>query len=364
MEDIFKNEANFELDIPNIHQARNRLPVTFESEINYCVGLPFKMFALINREDNEKYLDIFCEIFFIYAESSEFYYTLRIQDFNTNSFQFMTAGELEFSSRSTSKKLKSIQFSSIASNFINKNSVELQLTIRPKSKDVVNFDRNSILKSASLLKEKYLKYFQPEPVSESIRRLWESKDFADFTFNINEKLVKYSFPVHKNILSVQSPVFEAMFNKENNMKEAVEESAIITDCCAKAFTQLLDYIYLRKVPKFASHSSLIIDLYSAAVKYQIENLPIICEMMILSKVTSRNAFEFYQFATIFDKPLIKRLAFFKIKEIIVDKDLPDKLLNKPDAMEQIFKAHKAKIRAIRRVSQEFDKTTSDVIKNL
>lgn len=51
-----------------------------------------------------------------------------------------------------------------------------------------------------------------------------------------------NFPVHKNILSAQSPVFEAMFSHEDT-KEALERKVAISDASVDVMKDFLLYLY-------------------------------------------------------------------------------------------------------------------------
>ncbi|XP_055934690.1 speckle-type POZ protein-like B [Argiope bruennichi] len=81
-----------------------------------------------------------------------------------------------------------------------------------------------------------------------------------------------SIPAHKNILSVRSPVFEAMFS--NPMKESHKNEVSVIDIDETTVRNLLIYIYTGTISDLTDSSAA--DLLFAADKYQLQDLKTLC----------------------------------------------------------------------------------------
>ncbi len=152
--------------------------------------------------------------------------------------------------------------------------------------------------------EKVCKYFEtlmekPVPVLFAEKMLANPEEtFSDCEFFIerDETVVK----AHKSILSLRSPVFEAMLR--NKMVESLSGRIIVKDISKEIFQLFLKYIYL------GSHTAFqycemdnckiadIIDLLRLADFYQQEMLVFICVRCLLDHLTSTNVGKILQAA--------------------------------------------------------------------
>ncbi|XP_055953384.1 speckle-type POZ protein-like isoform X2 [Argiope bruennichi] len=118
---------------------------------------------------------------------------------------------------------------------------------------------------------------------------------ADFKSLLNDNIVSdiklktsnKTYPVHKCILSVRSPVFKAMFS--NDMKEKVNECVNIEDLNEDTVLRMLRYIYSAEVEEWEWDSAT--ELYEAADKYQILDLKDICSSYLKDHLCLSNACE-------------------------------------------------------------------------
>jgi len=101
------------------------------------------------------------------------------------------------------------------------------------------------------------------------------------------------FPAHTLILSSRSKVFSAMFNL--NMKEKQEKRVNIDDLTSKAVAGLLDFVYTDVVSDISTMAP---ELLSAAHKYDIPRLTLLCEEAMASDLEITNAAEYFLFADI------------------------------------------------------------------
>ena len=113
-----------------------------------------------------------------------------------------------------------------------------------------------------------------------IGKLLETQKFSDVKLNSNEEI----FNAHKTILAARSPVFEAMF--ENEMLEKTEGLVTIVDVSNEVLKEILQYIYTGKEPNFEKTD--VFGLVSAADKYQLDELKIMCARYLWNNLTSEN----------------------------------------------------------------------------
>jgi hypothetical protein len=94
----------------------------------------------------------------------------------------------------------------------------------------------------------------------NLKMLMTDQKFCDFKFVVENE----EFKVHKNILSIRSNVFAAMF--ENNMIEKNVNECKIDDIESNVFQELLSFIYTGKSAKIKSMAR---KLLIASEKYNI-----------------------------------------------------------------------------------------------
>jgi hypothetical protein len=118
-------------------------------------------------------------------------------------------------------------------------------------------------------------------VINDLQKLVNNKELSHFLFIVHNK----ELFAHKNILSVRSKVFEAMF--DNHMIES-HSNQNIDDIESHVFEQLLTFIYTANAPKAQSMAH---KLIAAAQKYEILDLKDICEDFIFKDLTNENAIQ-------------------------------------------------------------------------
>ncbi|CRK94238.1 CLUMA_CG007753, isoform A [Clunio marinus] len=202
----------------------------------------------------------------------------------------------------------------------------------------VNIDRKYEIESngtLELLKQDIENVCQPETmeysaVSSYVRELWESKRFSDFTIKVGNK----SFKVHKNILGVNSCVFSAMFAHEN-VNENITNEMEVNDLSPETFEEFLDFIYNRNIPERATNA---MDLYAAAVKYQVEDLKKISEEFVLDMLDEKNSWSVLMLANLYDNEFMKVLAFKEVCKLFPDHQISDSLISHPEKVKLLIDA--------------------------
>jgi speckle-type POZ protein len=158
-------------------------------------------------------------------------------------------------------------------------------------KDIIRRDRltHDLLPNEELKLYFVIKLFEciqntciENKVINDLHKLVNNKKYSDFVFIIDNK----QFFAHKNILSVRSKVFEAMF--DNHMIESHLNQCIIDDIESHVFEELLTFIYIANAPKAQSMAH---KLITAAQKYEILDLKDICEDFIFKDLTNENAIQ-------------------------------------------------------------------------
>jgi speckle-type POZ protein len=119
-------------------------------------------------------------------------------------------------------------------------------------------------------------------IGNDLQKLVNDKKYSDFVFVVDNKKIF----AHKNILSVRSKVFEAMF--ANDMIECHVNKCVIQDVEFEVFEELLTFIYTGKSPKAFSMAD---KLIAAAEKYEVLDLKEICEDIVFNGITNQNAIQ-------------------------------------------------------------------------
>lgn len=109
--------------------------------------------------------------------------------------------------------------------------------------------------------------------------------FSDVVLDIGGVELK----AYKTALSVQSPVFLAMFDNEQ-MKEAKENRVVIEDIDIEVAEQLLEFVNTNNKPSGIDKYA--IDLLSAAHKYEMTGLKLLCEKSLVENITTDNAIKY------------------------------------------------------------------------
>lgn len=123
--------------------------------------------------------------------------------------------------------------------------------------------------------------------------LLEDDTFKDFTFKVRDKEIK----VHKNVLSVSSSVFKAMFTC--GLDETRDNSASV-ECDPDIFEHFVKFIYTDKLPDDAM-PAISRDLYEFAHRYEIIALIEIClEFILVEEINDANAVDIYEFASTYE----------------------------------------------------------------
>lgn len=184
-----------------------------------------------------------------------------------------------------------------------------------------------------------------ETEGKTLFTLWSTRLHSDFKFLSSDGR---TILAHKSILAAQSPVFAAMFDCQ--LEESRTNECKIEDISFEAFEKFLEFLYTRQIPISNDH---ILEVYTAAVKYQIEMLPEICEELIYDNVNEDNALEVLKLGNLHSNELMKILAFKQIR-LIYPKHIPESLMNQPVKIQELLQAEERRLKSIKQAQDEFE----------
>jgi speckle-type POZ protein len=119
-------------------------------------------------------------------------------------------------------------------------------------------------------------------ITYDLHKLINNKKYSDFVFIVDNK----EFFAHKNILSIRSKVFEAMFSSD--MIESQSNRCTIDDIESEVFEELLTFIYTGNAPKAQTMAE---KLLAAAEKYEILEIKDFCANIIFKDMKNENAIQ-------------------------------------------------------------------------
>lgn len=160
---------------------------------------------------------------------------------------------------------------------------------------------------------------------QGFKELWISGNFSDF------KIIAGStaFHVHKNVLSIYSSVFAAMFKKQNRHMDKMN----IEDISADAVKDFLRYLYTGEYPDERN----VKDTFALAAKLEVNELKSVCERIICKNILSdSNAYSFFMLGHAYASDKLKLGAFNQIKSMFPDADLTDDLMQEPENLKKII----------------------------
>ncbi|GFU35459.1 speckle-type POZ protein-like B [Trichonephila clavipes] len=136
------------------------------------------------------------------------------------------------------------------------------------------------------------------PLKKALTSLYEEGTLSDINIRSGTK----SFPVHKSILSVRSPVFHAMFGTE--MREKTSKDLDLPDVDADTLRCLLLFIYTDTVKDMGWENTS--DLYRVADHYEVMDLREKCSTILRSKLNESNVCSVLSLADMYHDQTLKR----------------------------------------------------------
>ncbi|XP_044010047.1 flocculation protein FLO11-like [Aphidius gifuensis] len=164
-------------------------------------------------------------------------------------------------------------------NFLNKQEIiNNSSCILSNGNLKILFEIGTLIGTSTKSKKIKQAYSPKDQLRDQIFKYFNSEKLSDVVIEVDESEIK----AHKLILSTQSPIFAAMFDEEIN-KNRIK----IDDMKLDVAKQLLEFIYTNKKPTRINEFTT--ELIIAAQKYQIAELRIMCEEILLDSLSFDNA---------------------------------------------------------------------------
>ncbi|CAG9797118.1 unnamed protein product [Chironomus riparius] len=142
-------------------------------------------------------------------------------------------------------------------------------------------------------------------LSSHYEKMFNNKSFSDFQVITSDGKEIY---VHRNILSIRSPVFEAMITSA--MKEGTEKKVLIDDIDGRTLMELIRFVYSGKVYEIDSIAP---ELIYAANKYDLQDLKPLCVESLALNINIDNALETFVLADLHQEKYLKKFSMDFIK---------------------------------------------------
>ena len=141
----------------------------------------------------------------------------------------------------------------------------------------------------------------------SCEELYVNGSFSDYAINVRGEELK----VHKFVLSAQSSVFKAVFMDEDAEEVGIKYYKNFTN---EAFKEFLHFFYSGEIKNKQNASQLL----KLAVKFDVPQLKLDCEDIIVSSLQESNMIEIYNLGHTHNSDKLKREAFEFIQVILPD----------------------------------------------
>ncbi|XP_055352952.1 uncharacterized protein LOC129598892 isoform X1 [Paramacrobiotus metropolitanus] len=125
-------------------------------------------------------------------------------------------------------------------------------------------------------------------VRSDLKHLWESKALADSTLVSTDD---QTFPVHRDILAAQSPVFAGLWP---DIKTEAKGVGSIPDISGELLSILLNFAYTRELSHNANGK--LEELWKTAKEFGMKELSAACESRMISIFDQTNALRYFAFA--------------------------------------------------------------------
>ncbi|KAJ6252085.1 btb (poz) domain-containing 2a-related [Anaeramoeba flamelloides] len=161
------------------------------------------------------------------------------------------------------------------------------------------------------------------PIKDKLKTLVNSQDMSDVLFLVGKNKTKIY--AHKLILSLASKTWKQLFYQEQSPPKLIVKYTI-PDIEEIAFKSLLNFCYTKQIKL---SDEIVLDLYYAANKFEVEELIKICEKYLGNNLSLTNCLIFLERSLVFnDKELIQKSLNMIEEESI-------KILNVPKSFNKL-----------------------------
>jgi hypothetical protein len=212
------------------------------------------------------------------------HYDLKLKDFFMNEYINRASGKVEklFYEHKLGKCLSSKDLLRAMPHILKDKMIEIAVFLR------VMENKNQVLTAPSVI------------LSKQYEKMFNNESYSDFTLLSSDDDEIF---VHKNILSIRSPVFEAMVNTK--LQEGADKRAKIDDIEPRSLTELIRFIYSGRVNDIDPIAG---ELLYAASKYDLQDLKPLCAKSLAANISADNALNTFILADLHEEEDLKRFA--------------------------------------------------------
>ncbi|KAG5669580.1 hypothetical protein PVAND_017467 [Polypedilum vanderplanki] len=223
-------------------------------------------------------------------------------------------------------------------NFLTLKELKSDLLIRYQNLYILHLQqRKQILHQKNNVEK--IETIEDDQVSTDVMKNIYNKKFQDFSVFIGD----YEILVHRIVLASRCPKFARMLNDEN-----VRHFSLF-NITTTVFGRILDYLYYDKMPvKTEGENWKYVEIFEAAVEYELEKLKEFAEMKIIKlELNVENAIKILELSNKHDNEDLRNAAFNEIqksfkgrelnKEFAKDSGWLTKIIETVDENEQMLK---------------------------
>lgn len=192
-------------------------------------------------------------------------------------------------------------------------------------------------------------------LTDKFKQFWESGCQSDFKIITKDSK---EIPVHKAVLAVSSSVFSLML--QNEMKENIEGFLKIEKYDPEAVQQFFGFLYTGHIAN-EKHA---MELFALAAIYEVLNLKLICEEIMMKNLNFSNAYDVFTLAHLYSLEDLKKKAFAMIQKRFPDGELEDALFGNPSRLKELIDAKSTKIKRIELANSVYAKDLCDAIQKM
>lgn len=197
------------------------------------------------------------------------------------------------------------------------------------------------------------KVCQREKLMKALSDQLLSGQLSDFVIKVGTR----EFRVHKDILAIQSPVFCAMFDSD---METIDEIRM-DEFSVGAVEEMLNFLYTGEI----KDEKTAMEVFEIAANFDIVQLKLTSENIIVENFDSSFAFEILKLGTIYDSSEMKELAFQEIASRFTNRTIPKSLKDEPELLQklaiaaaELHRKNKEAKEAYKRATEEAEKEFS------
>uniref|UniRef100_A0A6V7JS67 BTB domain-containing protein n=1 Tax=Bracon brevicornis TaxID=1563983 RepID=A0A6V7JS67_9HYME len=232
----------------------------------------FHFYPRGRNEDSKDYFSLYIVLDKTNKPEISVRYKLSIYNFTTGGRDFVKGSQVRFSTAMSSGMRRFVKRSEVfirRDNYIVNNELIICCEFDFEMRDEFGFSSDSIPKVNS--------------VTNDIWSFFERSKFSDISLVAGKK----TFHCHKMILAARSTVFSAMLEQNADSKTSRNMEIQLDNMEPTVAREMLRFIYTGKVKKF--DGKMIAGLLSAAEKYKLSDLKVICETELYGKMCYDNA---------------------------------------------------------------------------